>query len=224
MSDRKRRALSKSSDYLDALATTLRDLGGPTTIPHELAQNADDAGDATVIRFTVSDEALTVWNDGTFTDCGEDGVRCPWPRSCDLHAFRRFAGRTKASDVTKTGAFGVGFTSVYQVTDAPELLYGDEHWILDEMAPEEERLQPCDGQCGRTHGAAGTMFVLPWARTASPLRDALAVPPVTDKAIAQLEEALLGDSRSGSALLAARQGRRGRNSDTQLQGCPRSDQ
>jgi len=201
VSDRKRRALSKSSDYLDALATTLRDLGGPTTIPHELAQNADDAGDATLIRFTVSDEALTVWNDGTFTDCGEDGVRCPWPRSCDLHAFRRFAGRTKASDVTKTGAFGVGFTSVYQITDAPELLYDDEHWILDEMAPELERLQPCDGQCRRTHGATGTTFVLPWARTASPLRDALEVPPVTNHAIAQLEEALLGDSRAALLFL-----------------------
>jgi hypothetical protein len=194
VSDRKRRALSKSSDYLDALATTLRDLGGPTTIPHELAQNADDAENATIIRFTVGDEALTVWNDGTFTDCGEDGVRCPRQKSCDLHAFRRFAGRTKASDVTKTGAFGVGFTSVYQITDAPELLYGDEHWILDEMAPEDDRLQPCDGQCHRTHGAAGTTFVLPWARTSSPLRDALAVPTVTDHEITQLEEALLGDS------------------------------
>ena len=71
MSDRRRRALSKSSDYLDALATTLRDLGGPATIPHELTQNADDAEDATIIRFTVSPEALTVWNDGTFTDCLE---------------------------------------------------------------------------------------------------------------------------------------------------------
>jgi hypothetical protein len=202
VSDRKRRALSKSSDYLDALATTLRDLGGPTTIPHELAQNADDAGDATIIRFTVSDETLTVWNDGTFTDCLEDeDDKCPWPKSCDLHAFRRFAGRTKASDVTKTGAFGVGFTSVYQITDAPELLYGDEHWILDEMALEGERLQPCDGKCRRTHGVPGTTFVLPWARTASRLRDALAVPPVTDKAIAQLEEALLGDSRAALLFL-----------------------
>lgn len=201
VSDRRRRALSKSSDYLDALATTLRDLGGPATIPHELAQNADDAEDATIIRFTVSGEALTVWNDGTFTDCGEYGTRCPWPKSCDLHVFRRFAGRTKASDVTKTGAFGVGFTSVYRITDAPELLYGDEHWILDEMAPENERIQPCGGQCRRTHGTAGTTFVLPWARTASPLRDALAVPPVTDEAIAQLEEALLGDSRAALLFL-----------------------
>jgi hypothetical protein len=90
---------------------------------------------------------------------------------------------------------------VYQITDAPELLYGDEHWILDEMAAEDGRLQPCDGQCSRTHGAAGTMFVLPWARTASRLRDALAVPPVTDKAIAQLEEALLSDSRAALLFL-----------------------
>ena len=196
MSDRKRRALSKSSDYLDALATTLRDLGGPTTIPHELTQNADDARDATIVRFTVTDEALTVWNDGTFTDCGEDGDSCPRPKRCDLHAFRRFAGRTKASDPTTTGAFGVGFTSVYQITDAPELLYDDEHWILNEMALEDERLQPCDGQCGRTHGAPGTTFVLPWARTASPLRNALEVPPVTDRVIAELEGALLDDTRA----------------------------
>jgi hypothetical protein len=196
VSDRKRRTLSKSSDYLDALATTLRDLGGPTTIPHELTQNADDAGNATIIRFTMSDEELTVWNDGTFTDCGEAGGSCPWPKPCDLHAFRRFAGRTKASDTTTTGAFGVGFTSVYQITDAPELLYDNEHWILNEMAPEGERIRACDGQCGRTHDATGTTFVLPWVRTASPLRDALAVPPVTDRAIAELEEALLDDSRA----------------------------
>jgi hypothetical protein len=93
VNDRTRRTLSKSSDYLDALATTLRDLGGPTTIPHELTQNADDAGNATTIRFTLSDETLTVWNDGTFTDCHEDGDRCPCPKRCDLHAFRRFAAR-----------------------------------------------------------------------------------------------------------------------------------
>jgi hypothetical protein len=196
VSNQKRRALSKTSDYLDALTTTLRDLGGPTTIPHELTQNADDARDATIIRFTVSEEVLTVWNNGTFTDCREDGDTCPWSKRCDLHAFRRFAGRTKASDPTTTGAFGVGFTSVYQVTDAPELLYDNEHWILNEMALPHERIQPCDGQCGRTHGAPGTTFVLPWARTASPLRKALEVPRVTDRMIAELEQALLDDTQA----------------------------
>ncbi|MGI5223762.1 DUF3883 domain-containing protein [Actinoallomurus sp. CA-142502] len=196
MSRQMRRTLSKSSDYLDALATTLRDLGGATTIPHELTQNADDAGNATTIRFTVTDEALTVWNDGTFTDCGEDGDNCPWSRRCDLHAFRRFAGRTKAADVSTTGAFGVGFTSVYQITDAPELLYGDEHWILDETAQQDQRLRSCDGQCTRRHGGPGTTFVLPWARVASRLREKLEVPPVSDDTIAELETALFEDAHA----------------------------
>lgn len=196
MSDQKRRTLSKSSDYLDTLATTLRDLGGATTIPHELTQNADDAGNATTVRFRVTEDALTVWNDGTFTDCGEDGDNCPWPKRCDLHAFRRFAGRTKAGDASTTGAFGVGFTSVYQITDAPELLYGDEHWILNETAQEDQRLRSCDGQCARVHGSPGTTFVLPWARAASPLREKLEVPPVSDETIAELETALIEDARA----------------------------
>jgi hypothetical protein len=201
VSEQKRRTLSKSSDYLDTLATTLRDLGGTTTIPHELTQNADDSGNATTIRFIVTSDALTVWNDGTFTDCGEDGDKCPWPRRCDLHAFRRFAGRSKASDAATTGAFGVGFTSVYQITDAPELLYGDEHWILDETAQEDQRLQSCDGLCARAHGERGTTFVLPWARVASPLREKLEVSPVSDDTIAELETALLDDARAMALFL-----------------------
>nr|WP_062338852.1 DUF3883 domain-containing protein [Herbidospora sakaeratensis] len=196
MSKRKRRTLSKSSDYLDALATTLRDLGGATTIPHELTQNADDAGNATTVKFTVTEDALTVWNDGDFTDCGEDGDNCPWPKRCDLHAFRRFAGRTKAGDAATTGAFGVGFTSVYQITDSPELLYGDEHWILDEAAQEGQRLRSCDGRCVRAHGEPGTTFVLPWARAASLLREKLEVPQVTDETIAELEMALVDGSHA----------------------------
>ncbi|AWS41691.1 DUF3883 domain-containing protein [Streptosporangium sp. 'caverna'] len=201
MNEQKRRTLSKSSDYLDALATTLRDLGGATTIPHELTQNADDAGNATTIRFTVTDDALTVWNNGTFTDCGEDDGNCPWPKRCDLHAFRRFAGRTKAGDASTTGAFGVGFTSVYQITDAPELLYDDEHWILDETAQEDQRLRSCDGQCARAHGGPGTTFVLPWARVASPLREKLEVPPVSDETIAEIETALLDDAHATALFL-----------------------
>lgn len=201
MTGKARRTLSKSSNYIDALATTLRDLGGPTTIPHELTQNADDAGNATTIRFTVTDAALTVWNSGTFTDCGESDESCSWQKRCDLHSFRQFAGRTKAKDATTTGAFGVGFTSVYQVTDAPELLYGDEHWILDEMAQEGERLRACDEGCGRTHGHQGTTFVLPWALATTPLRKALSVPPVTEETIAALESALLDDSRASLLFL-----------------------
>jgi hypothetical protein len=190
-SPKQRRTLSRTSSYLDALATALRDLGGPTTIPHELTQNADDAGNATTVMFNVDDEALTVSNDGTFSDCKDDGDTCLWARRCDLHAFRRFAGRNKAGDATTTGAFGVGFTSVYQITDRPELLYADQHWLIDESASENERIRACEGNCRRSHTAAGTTFVLPWAREYSELRAALSVPPVTGVTIAEIEDALL---------------------------------
>ena len=127
-----------------------------------MTQNADDAESATRIRFTVTDAEFVVWNDGTFTDCRVDQETCPWDPVCNLHAFGRFAGRTKANIARMTGEFGVGFTAVYRITDAPELLYDAEHWFLHEMAPEEERLKPCQGDCGRPHDAGGTTFVLPW--------------------------------------------------------------
>jgi len=193
--------LSRSSDHLGSLATTLRDLAGPTTVLHELTQNADDAGNATVIRFTVTDEALVVWNDGTFTDCGAQRERrtCPWRESrsaaCDLHAFRLFAGRNKAHDSSTTGAFGVGFTSVYQLTDHPELLTGEWHWILDESAAEDERIRICqDLNCRRQHGDSGTTFILPWARELTTLRQELGVQPVSRATIESLESALLREA------------------------------
>jgi hypothetical protein len=109
----------------------------------------------------------------------------------DLHAFRLFAGRNKSRDSGKTGAFGVGFTSVYQLTDHPELLTGDWHWTLDESEDESDRIRVCSATtCGREHGRPGTTFVLPWAREQTLLRTELGVPPVSDKMIEALEGVL----------------------------------
>ena len=193
--------LSRSADHLGTLATTLRDLVGPESVLNELTQNADDAisgsAHATTIRFTVTPAHLEVWNDGAFSDCGtqRESRTCPWKHeqraACDLHAFRLFAGRNKSHDSGKTGAFGVGFTSVYQLTDHPELLTGDWHWILDESADENSRIRICeDSACGRQHGMAGTTFVLPWAREQTALRTELGVPPVSDEMIQALEGVL----------------------------------
>jgi hypothetical protein len=204
-----RTTLSRSADHLGTLATTLRDLVGPESILNELTQNADDAlgegGHATTIRFTVSPDHLEVWNDGTFSDCGfqRESRTCPWKESrgqaCDLHAFRLFAGRNKSRDSGKTGAFGVGFTSVYQLTDHPELLTGDWHWTLDESADENDRIQVCEAAaCAREHGRQGTTFVLPWAREQTLLRTELGVPPVSDEMIRALEAVL---ERPADALL-----------------------
>lgn len=200
--------LSQTSDFLGALATTLRGLIGPSSILNELTQNADDAvsdsGHATKIRFTVTADHLEVWNDGEFSDCGwQRENECPYKlegqAACDLHAFRLFAGRNKSRDSGKTGAFGVGFTSVYQITDHPELLTGDWHWVLHAAAAENERIKVCNNlSCGRDHRASGTTFVLPWAREQTRLRSGLGVPPVSAGSIEDLERVL---QEPGDALL-----------------------
>ncbi|MDQ0802163.1 DUF3883 domain-containing protein [Arthrobacter sp. SLBN-112] len=184
--------LSRSADHLGSLANVLKDLGGDETILHELTQNADDAEDATRIRFSVDADALTVWNDGQFSNCGhQERKQCPWrserARSCDLHSFRLFSGRHKSGDSSTTGAFGVGFTCVYHLTDHPELVTAGTHLLLDEGASEDQRIRVCKLEtCPRDHMAAGTTFVLPWARGESVLRQQLEVETVSNERIERL--------------------------------------
>ncbi|WP_341358361.1 DUF3883 domain-containing protein [Georgenia sp. M64] len=197
-------SLSKTSDHLGNIANVLSVLGGPTTILHELTQNADDAKTATRVAFTVSSAELTAWNDGEFSACGDQRLAvCPWKeargRSCDLHSFRIFAGRHKSEDVDTTGAFGVGFTSVYQITDHPELVTGGYHLVLDESTDEQHRIAVCKEECGRDHGSSGTSFFLPWATEQTDLRMALGAQVVAARDIELLESAFL--ERAPEALL-----------------------
>ncbi|WP_406032224.1 DUF3883 domain-containing protein [Nocardioides sp. NBC_00163] len=198
--------LSRSSDHLGVLANALKDLGGGATLLNELVQNADDAG-ATSIRFTASRTELVVWNSGEFTDCGDQtSSDCPWTsdvrKACDLHSFRRVGGRHKESSSATTGAFGVGFTAVYQVTDHPELVASGHHLILDESASEDERIQICPGRCGRDHLSAGTTFHLPWATTDSALRSGLNVDVLEGATLDRLISALHDSSQSAAMFLA----------------------
>lgn len=197
--------LSRASDHLGNLANILKDLGGGASLLHELTQNANDA-DADRITFVASHEELTVWNSADFTDCGyqEELKRCPWKvdqgrRSCDVHSFREVAGRHKADDARTTGAFGVGFTAVYQVTDHPEVLTAGRHLILDESLEEDKRIVLCPGVCRRDHAAAGTTFFLPWARQHTPLRRDLSAPALTDADVARLIDEL--HEAAGAALM-----------------------
>ena len=199
-------SLSKTSDHLGNLANALKDLSGGATLLHELTQNADDA-QAKTVRFAATEAELTVWNSGDFTSCYDQRQAvCPWRdergRSCDLHSFRIFAGRHKSADSWTTGAFGVGFTSVYQITDHPELVASRSHLILDEAAEPSERIQICDDSCSRDHSTAGTTFYLPWARPNSLLRQQLGVDALTEDSIATIIEAL-HDSAADAAIFLA---------------------
>jgi len=103
--------LRQGVNYLGFLTQQLGPLRGIATLLHELIQNADDAKDesgklaATGIIFDIRDDAWEVTNDGYFLESDFDGLQ-------DVaNANKRFR-----PGAPTTGAFGVGFISVYQVT------------------------------------------------------------------------------------------------------------
>ena len=126
--------------------------------------------------FSVDDDALTVFNDGVFSDCDSSSAECAGVLlegasvRCDFHSFLKISGQAKRQKRATTGAFGIGFTSVFQVTDYPELCSAGRHWILRYDQPQSQNVNVCAG-CQRDHAAPGTTFILPWARDPnSPIR------------------------------------------------------
>jgi len=192
---------SRSIDYLGDLGARLRDQKGFSTLIHELIQNANDAKcadnetRASKIRFNICDEHFMVDNDGIFSDCGYiTEYDCPWASKserghmCDFHRFRRIASGDKRQQKDTTGAFGIGFISVLQITDQPELISNGRHWILQELEREDKRIKECRGcdQC-RRKDLPGTRFIFPWANDKeSELRAALKAEALTKDDIVNL--------------------------------------
>ncbi len=191
--------LSKSIDYLGSLGARLRDLQGYTTLAQELIQNADDAR-ASWMSFNIDkgQDALLLDNDGVFTDCGNmEALECPWSsdgvhnHQCDFHRFRSTTSGDKRRQEGTTGAFGIGFISVYQITDRPELISAGRHWILQEDENEDKRIRVCTNcnKCSEP-GLPGTRFIFPFARKESQLRRALKADPVSGDVTARLRKEL----------------------------------
>ncbi|XP_053401274.1 sacsin-like [Mercenaria mercenaria] len=109
------------------------------SVPKEVVQNADDAG-ATVVKFLYDERhnndakrkeklfssdlrecqgpALWVYNDSQFTEK-------------DLENITKLNGATKADFQDKIGKFGLGFCSVYNLTDVPSFISGKDMVIFD---------------------------------------------------------------------------------------------
>jgi hypothetical protein len=182
--------LARRRNHLGSIKKDLGDLQGWRSLIAELIQNADDASDATEMSFTIDDDTLTVWNDGTFSKCDQlDAQACPWQLrgepACDFHSFSDVAGGAKEARDDATGAFGIGFTAVYQVTDLPVLTSAGKRWTIDETRPEESRVYSED-----VADQGGTVFVLPWARELSYMRRELEQPVVTADSIRELTDEL----------------------------------
>ena len=119
------------------LKNILREYDGGLTIIKELIQNADDA-EASEINIcydarthnTPSERllypgmaechgpALVVHNDASFTDE-------------DFQNIQKLAAATKEDKPLKIGKFGVGFCSVYHITDVPSFVSQDSMFIFD---------------------------------------------------------------------------------------------
>ena len=117
------------------LSNILREYKDGLTIIKEMIQNADDAG-ATEVNILYDNRthptekllfkgmaeshgpALIVHNNSTFTDE-------------DFENITKLAGATKANQPLKIGKFGVGFCSVYHITDVPSFVSGEWLYIFD---------------------------------------------------------------------------------------------
>ena len=184
---RKKGKRRRGRDYIESLRGDLQDLQGPLALISELIQNADDA-EATRVRFTITDEALTVWNSASFSTCDDvNSDPCSKTKECDFHSFSEVASATKRERRDTTGAFGVGFTAVYQITDRPVLESAGWRWVIDEMLSEENRIDYEE----LPNNTDGTTFTFPWARVEdTAMRVALGQRPVTDKEINALRTIL----------------------------------
>lgn len=188
------RSIPYRANLLGNIEQALKGLQGYGIMALELIQNADDAG-ATDLSFDARDDALVVDNGATFSSCGMHEPECPWRKSgdpkglhrpCNFHAIAEMGSRSKIQAQDQIGRFGIGFVSVYQITDTPTVRSGVVELQLNPQTQEVMR-----NDIPRFHG---TQFVLPWAATASEVRTGLNASPtppdMADKVVVEINQVL----------------------------------
>ncbi|XP_052102784.1 sacsin-like [Mytilus californianus] len=106
-------------------------------VPKELVQNADDAG-ATKVCFLYDERENRDWRNGLFD---QGMAECQGPalwvyndaifEEKDFKNIIELGGKTKILDTEKIGKFGLGFCSVYNVTDVPSFVSKNTLVVLD---------------------------------------------------------------------------------------------
>ena len=184
----KRPDLKYDAELCGMIEQAMKGLQGYGIMALELIQNADDAG-AKSLCFDATQSGLIVTNDAEFTSCGLTQVRCPWEqsgdknglkRACNFHAISKMGSRSKINAENQTGRFGIGFVSVYQITDMP---------IIRSVGIELQ-LNPLTG-VGEQKDVVptrGTELELPWASQQSDIRDAIHASITPDNVVDTLVE------------------------------------
>lgn len=108
--------------------------GDPSHFIYEILQNADDVK-ARLVSFALFHDRFEVFHNGTdFTFQNVEGIT-------------GIGKGTKRDDLTKIGKFGIGFKSVYAITQSPIVHSGTFHFaIKDFVVPEQiDSITPNDG-------------------------------------------------------------------------------
>ena len=125
--------------------------GDPSHFIIELLQNAEDAvgkrptdwDGARTISFNITENSVEVSHFGRPFD------------EADVKGIVITLTSTKEGDFNAIGKFGVGFKSVYSITDRPEIHSGEEHFAI------EDRLRPVGISPDLEHNPEHTIFRLP---------------------------------------------------------------
>jgi hypothetical protein len=187
----KLRKIPYTAPLIGNIRQILTGLQGFDSMAREIVQNADDAG-ADKIRFNIGEKSLDVWNNAEFASCGLETGRCDWEtdpddkqrKACDFHAISTVGSGNKYRDPALIGRFGIGFVSVYQITDTPIIRSRDIQLKLDPLH-EENTIIPIAN-------IDGSEFILPWAYDEnSPIRDALSASAINSSDLDVLQEDLV---------------------------------
>lgn len=160
------------ADTLGIISTLLHGYSGGITIVREMAQNADDVpGEGERwLEFHFNDDTLIIRNNTRF-------------RQIDFENITNIArGGKKLEQRNTIGMFGVGFVSVYQLTDTPSIRSSGQTYSF---APEKGQVYIADSDV-----VDYTEFHLPYRRNRTRTGDALGMPAVTDLALKDIQDAL----------------------------------
>ena len=117
-----------------------------THFTYELIQNAVDSK-SSQLELRLKENELFVWNDGDqFSEKDVRGI-------CSLGS--------SSKDLTQIGTFGIGFKSVYNYTDYPEIYSGDEHFRIRDLT-QPEGIDKMTPQIVEQVSQGRTVFRLPF--------------------------------------------------------------
>ena len=143
LEEKRKKHLHSKKENNDKSEVTLSDMYSKDThFIFELIQNAEDEK-ATIIEFKLEEDRLIFQHNSATFFCIED-----------IDSITGIGSSTKKGDENTIGKFGVGFKSVFMITDRPEIYSGEFNFAIEDfIVPVEIDEEPNNGK---------TKFIFPF--------------------------------------------------------------